>query len=210
MNNRTRRFALVYCISSIMTDCCAHVYVRIEISSLCCFLQHIHLDQLSVSYRRNGPDESFRFVLQSIQIDNQLITSSNPVAFSQTLQPSQESAGSRSDSSDSASLTQIKPILEIRLEKLNQNVQTGHVRYFTLLLQEVDLVLEKQFLDIMLQWYNGTILLILSCNPYLNEAQQLRLKFTGTRTSHISATDTPVEILQKLAMHTGLATQMYS
>lgn len=55
---------------------------------------------------------------------------------------------------DNALMSQTKPILEIRLEKLNQDEQTGHVRYFTLLLQEVDLVLEKQFLDIMLQWYD--------------------------------------------------------
>lgn len=46
-----------------------------------------------------------------------------------------------------------KPVLELRLERVQQSPQTGHVRYFTVLMQELDFVAEKHFLDIVFQWY---------------------------------------------------------
>lgn len=43
-----------------------------------------------------------------------------------------------------------KPVLEIDLEKLNESDLLQHIRYFTFLLQELDLVIEEEFIDIVI------------------------------------------------------------
>lgn len=116
-------------------------------------LQNIHIDCLTVNYQKIGLEEAFHLLLQSIQIDNQLITSSHPVVIHPTLHSFQTRIGCSTDAIDPNSNFS-KPVLEIRLEKMQQGSQTEHVRYFTILMQELDFVAEKHFLDILFQWYS--------------------------------------------------------
>lgn len=112
-------------------------------------LMHVLFDDVSIDYERRGPDESARLKLKSMQIDNQLITSLHPVVFAH----SRTTVESRSHPSEEQGTVQEKAMLEVRLEKLNANPRLLHVRYFTFLLQEIDLVLEEDFLDLLMQWF---------------------------------------------------------
>jgi len=73
-------------------------------------LMHLLLDEISVDFERGGPDDSARFKLKSMQIDNQLITSMHSVAFAHA-----EAQASRKDvQSEDSENSSIKPILEVR------------------------------------------------------------------------------------------------
>lgn len=111
-------------------------------------LMHVLLEDITVDYEQQGPDELARLRLKSMQIDNQLITSMHPVVFAHSKTPVEAKSGSLEDSGT----LQTKPMLEICIDKLNANPFLLHVRYFTLLLQEIDLVAEEDFLMLLAQW----------------------------------------------------------
>ncbi|CAD7705163.1 unnamed protein product [Ostreobium quekettii] len=110
-------------------------------------LMHLVLDTVDVEYRRVGHNESGRLVVRAIQMDNQLLTSNHPVVFAHSVRPQQVPG-----SSDGASSSP-RPVLEVALEKINQNPGLQHFQYFNFLLQEMDLILEENFLDLMLKWF---------------------------------------------------------
>lgn len=112
-------------------------------------LMHVLLDDLSVDYEQCGQAESARLKLKSMQIDNQLITSLHPVVFAH----SRMVVDGKSNLTEDNNQQHVKPMLEVRLEKLNANPMLLHIRYFTFLLQEIDLVLEEDFLDLLIQWF---------------------------------------------------------
>lgn len=106
-------------------------------------LQHLLLDSVDLEYRRVAHNESARLVVRSMQLDNQLLTSNHPVVFAHAMRPPQLPSASEG-------VTQgPKPILEVALEKINQNPGLQHIQYFNFLLQEMDLVLEENMLDLV-------------------------------------------------------------
>eukprot|EP00210_Caulerpa_lentillifera_P006324 g6040.t1 len=109
-------------------------------------LMHVLFDDLSCEYNLRGKDVSGQLKLRSMQIDNQLVTSVHPVVFAHSKIVSESPELTESDHQE-------KPMLEIRLEKLDTNPQLVHIRYFTFLLQEMDLVLEEDFLDLLMLWF---------------------------------------------------------
>ena len=115
-------------------------------------LMHVLLDEISMEYERRGPDESARLRLKSMQIDNQLMTSLHPVVFAHS-RMAVDVKNQPPPSDDTPQVSHVKPVLEVRLEKLNTNPRLLHIRYFTFLLQEIDLVLEEDFLDLLMQWF---------------------------------------------------------
>lgn len=88
--------------------------------------------------------------MNSIQIDNQLLTSSHPVVLAQTASAFRLKAGSLTESQTSQN-QQSMPCLEMTWELLNHSPSIQYIRTLTLGIAPLDVVLEEDFLDRILQ-----------------------------------------------------------
>lgn len=94
--------------------------------------------------------QSGQVKVDSIQIDNQLLTSSHPVVLAQTATALRLKAGSLSESQTSQTEPRMA-CLEITWELMNHNPSIVYIRTLSLSVAPCDVVLEEDFLDRILQ-----------------------------------------------------------
>ncbi|KAK9808775.1 hypothetical protein WJX72_003363 [[Myrmecia] bisecta] len=115
-------------------------------------VMHALFEDIHVDYKYSSADQSARFAIYSVQLDNQLLSSSHPVVLADT-----PTAGStpvahalEEFSGQPHHLHHGKPFVEVRWEMLHHNPSILYFKNFTISLQEMDLVIEEDFLDMVI------------------------------------------------------------
>eukprot|EP00884_Botryococcus_braunii_P017933 jgi/Botrbrau1/4823/Bobra.0325s0039.2 len=110
-------------------------------------------DPKNLNGHRHQVAQSGQIKIHSIQIDNQLLTSSHPVVLAQTsmaLRHKTEGSDGHTANHGGRSIQQT-PCLEINWEMLNHNPSISYFRHLSLTVAPWDVVLEEDFLDRILQ-----------------------------------------------------------
>ena len=114
-------------------------------------LMHCHLEDFNVDYRRTDHEESLRMGLRTLQVDNQLLSSQHPVVLSPFVDPKNAYGDGGSTGGAAGSLNE-RPVMEVAIVRSLADPSMLYLQYFTVLLQEMNLVLEEEFLDLMIAW----------------------------------------------------------
>ncbi|KAK9809768.1 hypothetical protein WJX73_004442 [Symbiochloris irregularis] len=115
---------------------------------------HALLEDIRLDFRYSAAAQSSSFAIRSIQVDNQILTSSHPVVLApsrrgQSSMPARRSRRKGRSAAGMQGLGQEPPFVEVRWEMLHHNPSILYFKSLSLVIQELDLVLEEDLLDLL-------------------------------------------------------------
>ncbi|DBA93880.1 TPA: hypothetical protein ACH3X3_013925 [Trebouxia sp. C0006] len=113
---------------------------------------HALFENIHVDYKYSPANQSARFAVYSVQIDNQLLSSTHPVVLCHS--SSGAAAAPKASVEEGEGVPQQtlgKPFVEVQWEMLHHNPSILYFRALLLQIQELDLTVEEEFLDLLLK-----------------------------------------------------------
>ncbi|KAL0042783.1 hypothetical protein WJX79_011021 [Trebouxia sp. C0005] len=113
---------------------------------------HALFENIHVDYKYSPANQSARFAVYSVQIDNQLLSSTHPVVLCHS--SSGVAAAPKASVEEGEGVPQQtlgKPFVEVQWEMLHHNPSILYFRALLLQIQELDLTVEEEFLDLLLK-----------------------------------------------------------
>jgi len=120
-----------------------------------CELIHCLLEDINLDFRRTDQEESVRLAIQTLQVDNQLLSSQQPVILSPHVEWHRDGANGGAVPMEDNGLDNItgrRPVFEVTCVRSLAHPSALYLQYFTILLQEMNLVLEEELLDHVIFW----------------------------------------------------------
>eukprot|EP00850_Spirogloea_muscicola_P012926 SM000085S23276 [mRNA] locus=s85:540482:567052:+ [translate_table: standard] len=110
---------------------------------------HIVFSGLCVSHHRTVHEAGTKFTVQSLQVDNQLLTTQVPVVFCRAVKED------RSWQELHHKKTAEQPMILLEWERMKHNPTILYFKSFQLMLQEADLHLEEDFVDSLVNYFTS-------------------------------------------------------
>ncbi|KAK3275586.1 hypothetical protein CYMTET_16293 [Cymbomonas tetramitiformis] len=104
-------------------------------------LMHVLVEGVKVDMRATAHEQTLHLSVVRVQVDNQLLTAHTPVVLAPT------STGLRLR--DPKDQEEEKPLMNFTIAKVVHNPSIVYIRYMSVLLQEIDLEVEEEFVDLV-------------------------------------------------------------
>eukprot|EP00850_Spirogloea_muscicola_P001736 SM000006S19501 [mRNA] locus=s6:1093208:1119415:+ [translate_table: standard] len=110
---------------------------------------HIVFSGLCVNYHRTVHEAGTKITVQSLQVDNQLLTTQVPVVFCRAVKEDRSWQELRHKK------TEEQPMILLAWERMKHNPTILYFKSFQLMLQEADLHLEEDFVDSLVNYFSS-------------------------------------------------------